>query len=74
MHDDEESLLQGWSDFVQEVDPDVIIGYNIANFDFPYLIDRADALKVKDFPFLGRVKRAATDHCFFFVFNPIYRQ
>jgi len=39
-------LLQAWSDFVNEVDPDVVIGYNIAGFDFPYLLDRAKALKL----------------------------
>ncbi|CAG8667152.1 4956_t:CDS:2, partial [Ambispora gerdemannii] len=40
---------------VNEVDPDVIIGYNIANFDLPYLLDRAHHLKELSFPFLGRI-------------------
>ena len=40
-----------------ETDPDVIIGYNIINFDLPYLIKRAETLKVTDFPFWGRAKR-----------------
>ncbi|KAJ8694870.1 DNA-directed DNA polymerase delta [Pleurotus ostreatus] len=57
--DDERKLLESWRDFVQEADPDVIIGYNIANFDIPYLMDRAKALDVKSFPFLGRLKRIA---------------
>lgn len=51
----ETALLQAWSDFVKEVDPDMIIGYNTTNFDFPYLLDRAKALKVVGFPFLGRL-------------------
>ena len=38
------------------VDPDIITGYNIQNFDFPYLINRANHLKVSDFTFLGRQK------------------
>lgn len=25
-------------DFIREVDPDIIIGYNICKFDLPYLI------------------------------------
>ena len=54
-HRSESNMLDAWSKFVQEVDPDVIIGYNISNFDFPYLVDRAAALKVKEFPFLGRL-------------------
>jgi len=41
---------------VREVDPDIITGYNIQNFDLPYLINRAHTLKVNDFDFLGRVK------------------
>ncbi|KAI0460955.1 DNA-directed DNA polymerase delta [Komagataella kurtzmanii] len=52
----EEELLRKWRDFIIKVDPDVIIGYNIANFDFPYLINRAATLKVQDFPFFSRVK------------------
>ncbi len=49
-------MLQKWRDFVEQVDPDLIIGYNISNFDFPYLIDRAKALKADQFPYLGRLK------------------
>lgn len=52
----EEKMLMAWRDFLQEVDPDVIIGYNIANFDFPYLLDRAHHLKVARFPYWSRLK------------------
>lgn len=38
------------------MDPDIIIGYNIANFDFPYLINRAKKLNLERFHYLGRVK------------------
>lgn len=55
-HDREQDLLQEWRDFVDEVDPDVIIGYNTSQFDIPYLMDRANALKVKGFPYFGRLK------------------
>lgn len=48
--------LQAWSDFVKRVDPDIITGYNIVNFDLPYLINRAAALKVHPFSLLGRVR------------------
>ncbi|KAK9314188.1 DNA polymerase family B-domain-containing protein [Lipomyces starkeyi] len=51
----EKDLLTRWRDFVREVDPDVIIGYNFVNFDLPYLLDRAKALKVSDFPYFGRL-------------------
>ena len=47
--------MQRWSEFVREVDADIITGYNTQNFDFPYLLNRAKHLGVKEFPFLGRI-------------------
>ena len=58
----EEEMLMKWRNFIEEVDPDVIIGYNIANFDFPYLLDRATHLKVGRFPFLTRLKNVKSVH------------
>jgi DNA polymerase delta subunit 1 len=52
---DERRMLLEWRNFVEKVDPDMIIGYNISNFDLPYLLDRAKALKIPDFAFLGRL-------------------
>lgn len=49
-------MLEAWRDFVEEVDPDLVIGYNISNFDLPYLMDRAKAVKSHRFPFLGRLR------------------
>ncbi|KAF8884972.1 DNA polymerase family B-domain-containing protein [Infundibulicybe gibba] len=57
----ESEMLKAWRGFVEEVDPDVVIGYNIAGFDFPYLIDRAKALKVTAFPYLGRLRDVKTE-------------
>ncbi|CAL8467309.1 g6846 [Coccomyxa elongata] len=55
--DKEEDLLKRWRDLVIETDPDIIIGYNICNFDLPYLIKRAETLKVHDFPYWGRNRK-----------------
>jgi DNA polymerase delta subunit 1 len=55
-HDSEEKMLMAWRDFLDKVDPDVIIGYNICNFDFPYLLDRAKHLKCTKFPYWSRLK------------------
>ncbi|XP_061892445.1 DNA polymerase delta catalytic subunit [Entelurus aequoreus] len=52
----EKQLLQSWAEFLRTVDADIITGYNIQNFDFPYLLNRAAALKVNLFPYLGRVR------------------
>ncbi|KAG9233014.1 DNA polymerase family B-domain-containing protein [Amylocarpus encephaloides] len=45
----EAKMLSKWRDFLEEVDPDLIIGYNICNFDFPYLLNRAKHLNVENF-------------------------
>jgi len=55
----ERELLNRWRDLVVETDPDIIIGYNICNFDLPYLLNRATALNLKDFPYWGRMRRRA---------------
>jgi DNA polymerase delta subunit 1 len=59
-HANEVDMLEAWRDFIEEVDPDLIIGYNICNFDFPYLMDRAKALKSTKFQYLGRLKNMKT--------------
>ena len=30
-----------WAEFIRIVDPDILTGYNILNFDLPYILDRA---------------------------------
>lgn len=52
----EKDLLEAWSDFVRQLDPDILTGYNINNFDVPYLLNRAKHLNVKNFDYLGRIK------------------
>jgi DNA polymerase delta subunit 1 len=65
--DEEEHLLSKWSAFLRAVDPDIITGYNVQNFDIPYLLDRAEVLskkrgKAKDalfgFAQWGRIKNS----------------
>ncbi|PGH23714.1 hypothetical protein AJ80_02142 [Polytolypa hystricis UAMH7299] len=58
--DAEEKMLLAWRDFLEEVDPDVIIGYNTSNFDFPYLLDRARHLKCNRFPYWSRLRNVAS--------------
>jgi DNA polymerase delta subunit 1 len=50
----EKELLRKWKDFVLASDPDIITGYNITNFDLPFLVERAKVLGVNDFPYFGR--------------------
>lgn len=56
----EENLLMSWRDYVIDLDPDIITGYNILNFDYNYLFKRAEKLKLKDFGLLGRIKDSMT--------------
>ena len=46
MLENERDMLRAWEKFVQVIDPDFFVGYNITNFDFPYIIDRAKALNL----------------------------
>lgn len=48
-------MLDAWAEFVRQLDPDILTGYNINNFDFPYLLDRAKHLGLKRFAYLGRI-------------------
>ncbi|KAF4377123.1 hypothetical protein F8388_017527 [Cannabis sativa] len=54
--DTEREVLLAWRDFINQVDPDIIIGYNICKFDLPYLIERAETLGIAEFPILGRIR------------------
>nr|XP_023015999.1 DNA polymerase delta catalytic subunit [Leptinotarsa decemlineata] len=56
----EEEMLEEWANFVRSLDPDIFTGYNINNFDFPYLMDRAKHLKLKKFAYLGRLLDVAS--------------
>lgn len=44
---DERSLLEGLISHVMDFDPDLIIGWNIVNFDFKILTERAKKLNIK---------------------------
>lgn len=56
----ETDMLLAWSKFVVEIDPDIITGYNIQNFDLGYLLNRAKTLECKAFPYLGRIPNVQT--------------
>ena len=45
---------------IPQVDPDILTGYNINNFDLPYLLERAGTLRVPTFPYLGRIVKEKT--------------
>lgn len=60
--DKEADMLRGWKKFLDKVDPDLITGYNIANFDFPYLLDRARHLKLRGFEYWTRLTNVKSFH------------
>jgi DNA polymerase elongation subunit (family B) len=54
-YDSEEEVLLAWTRFIQELDPDIITGYNIFGFDFSFMWVRAEELGIVDaFSLLGR--------------------
>ncbi|MCL2550027.1 MAG: DNA-directed DNA polymerase [Methanimicrococcus sp.] len=45
--ENEKELMSKVFDVINQYDPDIITGYNISDFDIPYLLDRAAALRKK---------------------------
>ncbi len=43
---DEKQMLEKFSDIIESFDPDIIVGYNINNFDLPYIVKRMEVLGV----------------------------
>jgi DNA polymerase elongation subunit (family B) len=59
MFETEHDLLVGYTEFIQQYNPNVIVGYNILNFDIPYMIDRAKInYCIYDFDQQGFVKNS----------------
>ena len=44
---DEASLLQRWLDWVERIDPDILIGWNVINFDLRLLQKKSQALGMR---------------------------
>jgi len=61
-YDTEEEVLLNWTRFIQELDPDIITGYNIFGFDFSFMWTRAEELGIIDeFSLLGRERHLVKD-------------
>ncbi len=45
---DEKALIQDWATWIQERNPDVLVGYNVFGFDEKYISDRAEELGIAD--------------------------
>lgn len=45
-YEDEVKMLIEWREFIRWTDPDIITGYNILGFDFPYILNRAETLQI----------------------------
>ena len=58
MFNTEDDLVVGFTDYIQETNPNIIVGYNIFGFDIPYLIARATApcMCFREFSKLGFLK------------------
>jgi|UniRef100_A0A6C0J400 DNA polymerase elongation subunit (family B)/intein/homing endonuclease len=54
MFETEAALLEGFTEFIRQENPHLIAGYNILQFDIPYMIDRArDQFCIFEFDKLG---------------------
>ena len=52
--DDEIACIDEFSRIVRETDPDLVLGYNIFNFDYPYLDSRLSNY-IREWQFMGRM-------------------
>lgn len=52
----ERMMLESWAELTVNFDPDIITGYNINGFDFPYLIGRAKQVNAKKFFHISRLR------------------
>jgi DNA polymerase elongation subunit (family B) len=52
----EKELIQKWIKFIRNIDPDIITGYNINNFDWEYIYKRCKLLDIElDLQYLTRL-------------------
>lgn len=59
-YETEREMFMAWMEYVKALDPDIITGFNILNFDFTYLWKRAEHLGLKKFHFFGRILNSRT--------------
>jgi DNA polymerase elongation subunit (family B) len=52
-YNDDSLILNAFIDYVEEEDPDLLTGYNVRDFDIPYIVDRARGCGI-DVTRLGR--------------------
>ena len=57
-YEDEKEMLQGMNEIISEYDPDFITGFNINNFDIPYILERMKSQDV--YPGFGRCNKRVT--------------
>lgn len=56
-YETEQEVLLAWRDLIQREDPDIIMGYNVDNFDYNFMDKRAQELSCrKEFLMLSRIK------------------
>ena len=51
----EKKLLLGYSEFINDVNPDIIVGYNIFGFDNGFLFERAQVLDIPVFNYQSKI-------------------
>ena len=61
-YETETDVLCAWSKLIQKEDPDIIIGYNIFGFDYPFMHERACQLDcLEEFSIFGRNTEQSTE-------------
>ena len=54
-HSDEIDMIKGFSDWLKQIDPDMLLGYEVQMLSWGYFIERAGALGINILPLISRV-------------------
>lgn len=58
----EAELIRGWADFIKDLDPEILVGYNTHGFDWEFIVKRAEELGVEE---LFETSRNTTERAFY---------
>ena len=58
--DNEKEMLKNYLNFINDTNPDILTGWNITNFDMPYIINRMNKLKI-DYKKLSPINEVRID-------------
>ena len=63
---EETDVLNSFHEAIIKLDPDLVTGWNVNGFDWPYLLERAKRLQLSSFPYIDRMRHHKVEMTGFF--------